>query len=77
MPLARTSGVGSGETALSHLFGSGEPFDAATVARLYPGGEPEYLERFTTALDSGHPMGLPTRGRPRGDLGLAAAAYPR
>lgn len=77
VPLARTSGVGSGETALSHLFGSGEPFDAATVARLYPRGEPEYLERFTTALDSAIRSGFLLAADRAEILALAAAGYPR
>jgi len=77
VPLARTSGVGSGETALSHLFGSGEPFDATTVARLYPGGEPEYLERFTTALDSAIRSGSLLAADRAEILALAAAGYPR
>ena len=51
VPLARTSGGAPDETPMSFLFGSGEPFDAATRARLYPGGRDEYLERFTEALD--------------------------
>ena len=38
VPIARTSGVGAEESTMSSIFGSGEPFDAATVRRLYPGG---------------------------------------
>jgi hypothetical protein len=52
VPIARTSGVGSEETAMSPIFGSGERFDAATLSRLYPGGATDYLQRFTAALDS-------------------------
>ena len=77
VPIARTSGIGSGETALSHLFGSGEPFDAATLARLYPGGAPEYLDRFTTALDSAIRSGFLLAADRAEILALAAATYPR
>ncbi|MCV7398674.1 hypothetical protein H7K24_00690 [Mycobacterium fragae] len=52
VPIARTSGIGSEETAMSAIFGSGEPFDAATLRSLYPGGATDYLQRFTAALDS-------------------------
>jgi len=76
VPIARTSGIGSGETPLSHLFGSGEPFDAATVARLYPGGAPEYLHRFATALDAAIRSGFLLPADRDEILALAAATYP-
>jgi hypothetical protein len=38
VPIAKTSGVGSDEIAMSDIFGSGEQFDAATLRQLYPGG---------------------------------------
>jgi len=50
-PTARTSGASADDNVLLAIFGSGEPFDADTLAGLYPGGRAEYLERFTTALD--------------------------
>ena len=43
VPIARTSGVGAEESVMSMIFGSGEPFDATTLGRLYPGGTTEYL----------------------------------
>jgi hypothetical protein len=52
VPIARTSGVGSEEGAMSAIFGSGELFDAATLRRLYPGGATDYLQRFARALDT-------------------------
>jgi hypothetical protein len=76
VPIARTSGIGSGETPLSHLFGSGEPFDAATVAGLYPGGAPEYLDRFATALDAAIRAGFLLPADRDEILALAAASYP-
>ncbi len=76
VPIARTSGVGTGESPLSHLFGSGEPFDAATVARLYPGGVTEYLERFTASLDRAIRSGFLLPADRAEILELAAAIYP-
>lgn len=76
VPIARTSGVGSGETPLSHLFGSGVPFDAATVARLYPGGRSEYVDRFTAALDEAVGSGFLLAADRDEILALASATYP-
>ena len=75
-PIARTSGIGTAESPLSHLFGSGEPFDAATVTRLYPGGAAEYLERFTASLDSAIRSGFLLAADREEILELAAATYP-
>ena len=52
VPVARTSGVGASDSVMAMLFGSGEVFDDATLARLYPGGATEYVARFTEALDA-------------------------
>ncbi len=80
VPIARTSGSagpdGLPESEMAAIFGSGEPFDAATVNRLYPGGVEEYLARFAAALDKAIDSGfiLPAD---RGEiLELAAATYP-
>jgi len=51
VPIARTSGMGATESVMAAIFGSGEPFDAATLHRLYPGGAEQYLDGFTAALD--------------------------
>jgi Alpha/beta hydrolase domain len=75
VPIARTSGVGSDENVLSLLFGSGEPFDADTLSRLYPGGKTEYLERFTKSLDATIRAGYLLRADRSEILELAAATY--
>ena len=49
-PTARLSGLGNTGGPFGFLVGTTEPFDAATLARLYPGGRPEYLRRFDAAL---------------------------
>jgi hypothetical protein len=77
VPIARTSGSGAVESVMALLFGSGEPFDAATLARLYPGGSAEYLERFAGALDSAIESGFILPADRAEILELAAALYSR
>jgi hypothetical protein len=77
VPIARSSGLGGDESIMSMIFGSGEPFDAATVRRLYPGGAEQYLEGFTTALDTAIGSGFILPADRAEILELAAATYPR
>lgn len=77
VPVARTSGiVDSDDVVMAFLFGSGEPFDAATLDRLYPGGVTDYLATFTVALDSAIASGFIVPADRAEILELAAAAYP-
>jgi len=76
VPIARTSGIGAEESAMSMIFGSGEPFDAGTVRRLYPGGSTQYLGSFTTALDTAIQSGFILPADRAEILQLAAATYP-
>jgi Alpha/beta hydrolase domain len=76
VPIARTSGIGSEETTMASIFGSGEPFDTATVRRLYPGGVADYLERFTVSLDSAIQSGFILAADREEILQLAAATFP-
>ena len=76
VPVARTSGQAPNESAMSFLFGSGEPFDAATIHRMYPGGAEDYLERFTAALDRAISLGFIVRADRAEILQLAAATFP-
>ncbi|BBX47323.1 alpha/beta hydrolase domain-containing protein [Mycobacterium cookii] len=76
VPLARTSGVGGEETTMSSIFGSGEPFDAATVRRLYPGGAADYLGRFTASLDAAIQAGFILVADREEIVQLAAATFP-
>ena len=64
------------ESIMAWLFGCGEPFDAATVRRLYPGGPTEYLESFTAALDTAIGSGFILAADRAEILALAAATYP-
>ena len=76
VPIARTSGVGADESIMAMIFGSGEPFDTATLRRLYPGGPTEYLERFTAALDTAIQSGFILQADRAEILELAVATYP-
>jgi hypothetical protein len=76
VPIARTSGVGGEESTMASIFGSGELFDAATVQRLYPGGEADYLERFTASLDAAIQSGFLLAADREEILELAAATFP-
>ena len=75
VPIARTSGLGAGESILAAIFGSGEPFDAATLDRLYPGGAEHYLDSFTAALDGAIESGFILPADRDEILQLAAATY--
>jgi alpha/beta hydrolase family protein len=80
VPIARTSGLGApeggGESIMAAIFGSGEPFDAETLQRLYPGGADEYLAGFTAALDRAIASGFVLPDDRAEILRLAAATYP-
>ena len=76
VPIARTSGVGSEENIMSSIFGSGEPFGADALHRLYPGGAQDYLERFTASLDATIRSGFILAADREEILQLAAATFP-
>jgi hypothetical protein len=80
VPSARTSGVlpaeAAAESIMAWLFGCGEPFDADTLRRLYPGGPTEYLDSFTASLDTAIGSGFILPADRSEILALAAAAYP-
>jgi hypothetical protein len=76
VPIARTSGAGGEESTMSSIFGSGEPFDAATLRRLYPDGVTDYLERFTASLDTAIQSGFLLAADREEILQLAAATFP-
>lgn len=76
VPTAQTSGVSADENVLLAIFGSGEPFDAAALATLYPGGQADYLQRFTIALDQAIAAGFVLAADRAEILELAAATFP-
>jgi hypothetical protein len=52
VPVATYSGGGNSGGQLATLAGSTQPFDQATLDRLYPGGKSEYLKKFEASLDA-------------------------
>ena len=75
-PTAKLSGFGNAGGPFAFLVGSTEPFDAATLAKLYPGGKADYLKRFDAALGASVKAGfiLPADQAEAHDL--AAAGWP-
>jgi hypothetical protein len=61
VPTMRLAGIGNEGGFIGMMVGVGEPFDAAKLASLYPGGKAEFLKRFTESLDAaiakGHILG--------------------
>src|SRR5262249_28140960 len=51
VPVAKLVGLGNSGAGFAFLVGITEPFDAAKLARLYPGGKADYLAKFDKALD--------------------------
>jgi hypothetical protein len=52
VPLAILSGTGQGGEMFAFLFGTTRPITDADLARLYPGGEADYLAKFEASLES-------------------------
>jgi hypothetical protein len=75
VPTARLSGIGNSGGPLAGLAGVTEPFDAATLDRLYPGGKSEYLKKFEASLDSTIKAGFILATDKKEILDLAAIAY--
>ena len=74
-PTIRMSGSGNSGGPVGFLAGVGQPFDAAALARLYPGGRSEYLRRFQAALDSAISAGFILPADRQEILGVAAASW--
>ncbi len=75
VPTSRMSGIGNSGGPFGFLAGVTEPFDAATLARLYPGGRSEYLRKFEAALDQSIAAGFILSDDRAEILALAAAMY--
>ena len=75
VPTAKFSGVGNSGSPLAFLAGATEPFDAATLDRLYPGGKSEYLRKFEASLDSSIKAGFILPADRKEILDLAAIGY--
>ena len=58
VPLAANDGeLNTGQT-FCRLFGHTKPFDAATLAELYPNGSSDYIEAFDKAVDKAVKQGI-------------------
>jgi Alpha/beta hydrolase domain len=77
VPTARTSGIAEVESIMAAIFGSGEPFDDATLRALYPGGAGHYLDGFTAALDTAIESGFILPADRAEILELAGATFPQ
>jgi hypothetical protein len=75
-PTAVLSGLGQSGGVFGFLFGTTQPFDAAKLAALYPGGKADYLARFAPALDGAIAGGFILADDREEIIGLAAASYP-
>ena len=75
VPTARLAGVGNSGGPIAALAGVTEPFDAATLDRLYPGGKSEYLKKFEASLDAAIKAGFILPADRKEILDLAAIAY--
>jgi hypothetical protein len=75
VPTSRLSGVGNSGGALASLAGVCEPFDAATLDRLYPGGKSAYMRKFEDSLASAIKAGFILPADKQEILDLAAIAY--
>ena len=76
VPTAVMSGLGQSGETFAMLFGRTEPFDEVALTALYPGGKPEYLERFEASLDSTIAAGFILEDDRAEILAVAAASYP-
>lgn len=75
VPVMRLSGVGNSGGFVGILVGVSEPFDAARLAQIYPGGKAEYLKRFTVSLDKAIRAGHVLKEDRQEILDIAAINY--
>lgn len=73
VPTSRLSGLGAVQ---SMLIGTTEPFDAATLNRLFPQGKDEYLQRFQASLDQAIEAGFILAADRKEIVDLATFSYP-
>jgi hypothetical protein len=75
VPTMRLAGNGNSAGPLAMLAGVAEPFDAATLDRLYPGGKKQYLTLFQRSLDASIKAGFIVPADRQEILDVAAASY--
>jgi hypothetical protein len=75
VPTATLSGSGNSGGPLAFLVGVSEPFDAAKLDRIYPGGKSEYLRKFEASLSAAIDAGFILPADRWEILELAALGY--
>jgi len=75
VPIATLSGIGQTGESFAFLFGKTDEFDPETLARCYPGGRSEYIERFTASIDATIAAGFVLSDDRAEILALADASY--
>jgi hypothetical protein len=76
VPVARLSGLGQSGQSFAILFGKTEPFDRSALDTIYPGGQDEYMAKFTKSLDQAIVEGFILASDRHEILALAGAASP-
>ncbi len=75
-PTATLSGSGNTGGPFGFLVGTTRPYDAATLAKLYPGGKADYLKKFDASLGAAVKGGFILKADEPEIRALAAANYP-
>jgi hypothetical protein len=75
-PTAKLSGFGNTGGPYGFLVGSTQPFDTATLSKLYPGGKADYLKKFDVSLASAVKAGFILPADQDEIRALAAADWP-
>jgi Alpha/beta hydrolase domain len=76
-PTAKLSGFGNTGGPYGFLVGTTQPYDAATLAKLYPGGKADYLKAFDASLGQAVRGGFILPADAPEIRALAAAGYPQ
>jgi len=76
VPACVLSGTGQSGVLFAFLFGTTRELTAADLARLYPGGRRDYLDRFERSLDSVIAAGFLLAADRAEILAVAAASWP-
>lgn len=77
VPTAVLSGMGAKGEGFTRLFGVTRPFDATTLAALYPGGRDQYLQQFSAAAAAAAAAGFLLEEDLAEIVALGGASYPR
>lgn len=75
VPTGILSGLGQSGGVFGFLFGTTKLFEAARLARLYPGGKREYVARFVRSLDDAISKGFLVADDREEIAALAAASF--